>query len=99
MGVMPRQRLTIGLVVECCLMEGGEMHRKLAMFTVFAVLGVVGAGAAVAGQPTNQGCFGRDRAAYATVNGSAGAEAPGVGYYASTRAGDNGAINQQYKTS
>ena len=27
------------------------MHRKLAMFTVLAVLGVIGAGAAFAGQP------------------------------------------------
>ena len=39
-----------------------------------------------AAQPDSPGCFGRDRAAYATVNGSAGAGAPGVGYYASTLA-------------
>jgi hypothetical protein len=31
------------------------------------------------------------------VNGSAAVELPGVGYYASTRAGDNGEINRAYK--
>ena len=75
------------------------MHRKLAIFTVLAVLGVIGAGAAVAGQPSNPGCFGSDRAAYANANGSLGHEYGGVGYWASDRAGDNGAINQAYKTS
>lgn len=74
------------------------MQRKLAMFTVLAVLGVIGAGAAVAGQPADPGCFGTDRAAYATENGSLGHEFGGVGYYASLRAGDNGTINQDYKT-
>lgn len=74
------------------------MHRKLAMVTVLAFLGVIGAGAAVAGQPSNPGCFGTDRAAYATENGSLGHETGGVGYHASLRAGDNGAINQEYKT-
>ena len=37
------------------------MHRKLAIFTVLAVLGVIGAGSAVAGQPADPGCFGEDR--------------------------------------
>lgn len=74
------------------------MHKKLAIFTALAVLGVIGAGSAVAGQPANPGCFGQDRAAYATANGSLGHEVGGVGYYASLRAGDNGAINQAYKT-
>ena len=41
--------------------RGNEMHRKLAIFTVLAVLGVIGAGSAVAGQPTEPGCFGEDR--------------------------------------
>jgi hypothetical protein len=74
------------------------MHKKLAMFTILAVLGIVGAGAAVAGKPSDPGCFGTDRAAYATVNGSLGHDVGGVGYYASQRAGDNGTINQDYKT-
>jgi len=74
------------------------MHRKLAMFTVLAVLGVIGAGAAFAGQPSSPGCFGTDRAAYAIENGSLGHEIGGVGYYASQRAGENGTINQDYKT-
>jgi hypothetical protein len=74
------------------------MHKKLAIFTVLTVLGVIGAGAAFAGQPSDPGCFGTDRAAYATENGSLGHETGGVGYYASLRAGDNGAINQAYKT-
>ena len=48
----------------CHLMSkqrGSEMHRKLAIFTVLAVLGVIGAGSAVAGQPADPGCFGEDR--------------------------------------
>lgn len=73
------------------------MPKKLAMFTVLAVLGVIGAGAA-AGQPAEPGCFGTDRAAYAAENGSLGHEVGGVGYYASLRAGDNGAINRDYKS-
>ena len=32
------------------------------MLTVLAVLGVIGAGTAVAGQPAEPGCFGKDRA-------------------------------------
>ena len=52
------------------------------------------------GQSTSDpGCFGTDRAAYATANGSLGHDLGGVGYYASQRAGDNGTINQAYKTS
>lgn len=74
------------------------MPKKLAMITVLAVLGVIGAGGAVAGQPAEPGCFGTDRAAYATENGSLGHEVGGVGYHASLRAGENGAINQAYKT-
>ena len=54
---------------------------------------------ASAGQPANPGCFGQDRAAYANAYGSLGSSPGGVGYYASQRAGDNGAINQAYKTS
>ena len=73
--------------------------RKRPALTLVVAAACVTATGAVAAQPDNPGCFGRDRAAYATVNGSAGAEAPGVGYHASTRAGDNGAINQAYKDS
>jgi hypothetical protein len=58
----------------------------------------VSAGVATAGTPSNPGCFGTDRAAYANANGSLGHDAGGVGYYASQRAGDNGTINQTYKT-
>ena len=79
--------------------KGANMPKKLATFTVLAVLGVIGAGAAVAGQPSDPGCFGVDSAADATENGSLGHEVSGVGYYASLRAGENGAINQAYKTS
>ncbi len=56
------------------------------------------AGVAAAAAPTNPGCFGIDRAAYANANGSLGHDPGGVGYYASLRAGDNGSINQTYKT-
>src|SRR5689334_2411153 len=52
----------------------------------------------LAAQPTTPGCFGSDRAAYAKANGSLGSDPGGVGYYASQRAGDNGTINQNYKT-
>ena len=70
--------------------------KKLVILCVIAVSGIA-AGAASAGQPANPGCFGLDRAAYANANGSLGHEVGGVGYYASQRAGDNGAINQAYK--
>jgi len=70
------------------------MHKKLAVLTVLAVLGVIGAGGAVAGQPADPGCFGQDRAAWLAANGGAA-----WGDIAPTRAGDNGAINQAYKTS
>jgi hypothetical protein len=53
---------------------------------------------ALGGQPASPGCFGQDRAAYATANGSLGNDPGGVGYWASLRAGDNGEINQAYKT-
>lgn len=59
------------------------------------ILGSV-AGSAFAAAPTNPGCFGNDRAAYAEANGSLGADAGGVGYYAAQRAGDNGSINMAY---
>jgi hypothetical protein len=74
------------------------MRKRNALAAVFAVACVTATGA-VAAQPDNPGCFGRDRAAYATENGSLGNEVGGVGYYASLRAGDNGEINQAYKDS
>jgi hypothetical protein len=74
------------------------MHRKLAAITVLAVLGIIGAGAALAGQPADPGCFGAGRAAYATQYGSLGHDVGGVGYYASQRAAENGATNREYKT-
>ncbi len=72
------------------------MRKRNVVAAVFAVTCITATGA-IAAQPDNPGCFGRDRAAYATVYGSAGAQAPGVGYFASTRADDNGQINQDYK--
>ena len=59
---------------------------------IFGVLAVP----AFAAQPASPGCFGTDRAAYATTNGSLGNNVGGVGYWASLRAGDNGTINQAY---
>ena len=73
--------------------------RKRTAVTIFVAVACVAATGAVAAQPENPGCFGRDRAAYANANGSLGHEVGGVGYYASQRAGDNGAINQAYKDS
>ena len=80
------------------------MHRTLAIFTVLAVLGVIGAGTAVAGQPDVPGCFGKDRAAYLHdnfQNGGALDTAPGASEWdaiAGERAGENGEINRTYKT-
>lgn len=69
------------------------MRKRNDMAVVFAVACVTAAGAAAA-QTDNPGCFGRDRAAYATENGSLGNEVGGVGYHASLRAGENGEINR-----
>jgi hypothetical protein len=82
----------------------GAQHQKtnLKKIIIGGVVGLMAAGAmavpAFAAQPASSGCFGRDRAAYANANGSLGHDVGGVGYYASLRAGDNGAINQAYKT-
>ena len=84
--------------------KGGNMHKKLALFTVVAVLGVIGAGAAVAGRPDDPGCFGQDRAAYLHENfqnGGAMDTAPGAsewGAIAGERAETNGDMNRAYKT-
>ncbi len=77
-----------------------KTNTKKYVISIVASIGLAGAIAvpALAAKPANQGCFGADRAAYATDNGSLGATAGGVGYYASQRAGDNGTINQDYKT-
>ena len=56
---------------------------------------------AFAGKPTNPGCFGSDRAAYIHNIALTDSTEPGaseVGIILSGRAGDNGAINQAYKT-
>ena len=53
-------------------------------------------GVANAGQPTNPGCFGAGRAAFATSGGDATGN---VGYYASLRRSDNGAQNRAYAAS
>jgi len=72
--------------------------KKLIIGGAVAASILVSALPAFAAQPTNPGCFGKDRAAYANANGSLGHDVGGVGYHASLRAGDNGAINQAYKT-
>ena len=74
------------------------MPKKLAIFTVLAVVGVVGAGSAVAGQPDDPGCFGQDRATNIHVFQASGD--PGAsewGALAADRAGTNGDLNQAYK--
>ena len=91
---------TIGPLSLDVYRRGNEVHRKLALFTVLAVLGVVGAGSAVAGQPAEPGCFGKDRAA--VLHGMQAGGAPGAsewGAIAGDRAGENGAINRDYKES
>ena len=67
--------------------------KKLLILSVVAVSGVF-ASSALAAQPVNPGCFGKDRAAW--LHDNSGAE---WGAIAPTRAGDNGAINQAYKDS
>jgi hypothetical protein len=76
-------------------MKEGDM-KKLLILGVIAASGFT-ATSAFADKPANPGCFGQDRAAYANANGSLGHDVGGVGYYASQRAGTNGAINQAYK--
>ena len=71
--------------------------RKRTAVTIFVAVACVTATGAVAAQPSDPGCFGSGRAAYAVENGSLGHEVGGVGYYASLRAGDNGQMNQDYK--
>ena len=84
--------------------KGASVHRKLAIITVLAVLGVVGAGTAVAGQPADPGCFGQDRAAVLNTvfkGGGPSDTAPGAsewGALAGERAGTNGDQNRAYKT-
>ena len=69
------------------------MKRSLgiAAATMFAVVGL--AAPASAGQPADPGCFGQDRAGWIAAHSGAewGAIASGE------RAGDNAAINAQYK--
>ena len=75
------------------------MHKKLATITVLAVLGVIGAGTAIAGQPDNPGCFGTDRAAYVETVALPSDTAPGaseVGHILADRAGTNGEENRAY---
>ena len=81
------------------------MHRKLAIFSVLAVLGVIGAGSAVAGQPAEPGCFGTDRAEVINTvfKGDVATDtAPGAsewGAIAGERAGTNGDQNRAYMES
>jgi hypothetical protein len=78
------------------------MHKKLALLTVLAVVGVIGAGTAVAGQPADPGCFGQDRAEVINTVFKNGAldTGPGAsewGAIAGERAGTNGDQNRAYK--
>ena len=76
------------------------MHRKLAIISVLAVLGVIGAGSAIAGQPADPGCFGEDRSTNIHALQTSGE--PGAsewGALASDRAGTNGDLNQAWKVS
>lgn len=81
------------------------MHRKLAVLTALTVLGGIGVGSAVAGQPDDPGCFGQDRAEYIHTqfqNDGALDTGPGAsewGAIAGDRAGTNGDLNRAYKTS
>jgi hypothetical protein len=73
------------------------LHRKLAIITVLAVLGVIGAGTAFAGKPADPGCFGTDRAAYVETVALPDTTAPGaseVGHILADRAAANGEINR-----
>jgi hypothetical protein len=65
--------------------------KKLLVLGVVAVAGAFASGS-YAAQPANPGCFGKDRAAW--LHEHSGAE---WGAIAGDRAGDNGAINQDYK--
>ena len=72
------------------------MRKRTALTAAIAAACLTATGA-VAAQPDSPGCFGQDRGAYANEFGSFGHEEPGVGFYASDRAGDNGEINRDYK--
>ena len=81
------------------------MKRLVTTATLSAVLAVAAiAGPALAAQPENPGCFGRDRAANIHTNfqgGGALDTAPGAsewGAIAGERAGTNGDQNRAHKT-
>jgi hypothetical protein len=79
--------------------------KMLSLIFVTALMVAVGMslisfGAASAAAPATPGCFGAARAAYIQTTLNSGAPgASEVGVILSGRAGDNGAINQAYKTS
>ncbi len=74
---------------------------SLAALTCVTVLGLFGAGTALADKPADPGCFGQDRAFY--IHGfQDSAAAPGAsewGALASDRAGTNGDLNRAYRDS
>lgn len=72
------------------------MRKRTALSAAIAAACLTATGA-VAAQPESPGCFGQARGAYASENGSSGHEEPGVGYYASLRAAENGEINRAFK--
>jgi hypothetical protein len=72
------------------------MRKRTALTATIAAACLTATGA-VAAEPENPGCFGQARGAYANEFGSFGHEVPGVGFYASDRAGDNGEINREFK--
>lgn len=84
----------------------GGQHKKANMKKVI-VAGVVSLAAtgamaapAFASAPISPGCFGQDRSTNITTgNIPPGPGASGWGHMAADRAGDNGTMNQAYKTS
>jgi hypothetical protein len=75
------------------------MRRTAALIGTIGIL--VAVPVADAAKPANPGCFGKDRAAYIHDVAQTSDAAPGaseVGAILSDRAGDNGQINRDYKT-
>jgi hypothetical protein len=69
------------------------MRRVISAASAAALVIGIFAGPTLAGQPANPGCMGRDRAAWIQANSG-----EAWGDIAPTLAGDNGTINQAYKT-
>ena len=78
-----------------------RLKRIVLPFVAAAALTLAATATTLAGQPTNPGCFGQDRAAGVETIRNLG-NAPGAsewGHIAADRGSTNGAQNQAYKTS